>query len=83
MSARTCARAHGAEGVDLRLTWFPRGRSGRWQAYVDVINALARRNAEFLQPRLEHDPDGERPLMVEKASRSIGFLPSVGVRFRF
>jgi hypothetical protein len=69
--------------LDLRLTFFPRGRRGRWQVYADVINALDRRNAEFLQPKLEHDPDGERPRMREEPSRSIGILPSVGVRFRF
>jgi hypothetical protein len=54
----------------------------RWQVYLDVINALDRENIEFLQPRLEHDPDGELPRLVE-ASGSIGILRSAGVRFRF
>jgi hypothetical protein len=69
--------------LDLRFTCFPRGRRGRWQVYADVINVLDRANAEFIQPRLEHDPDGERPLLVQKPAGSIGILPSVGVRFRF
>jgi hypothetical protein len=69
--------------VDLRASFWPRGRRGRWEVFLDVMNVLARRNPEFLRPELVHDPEGDRPRLVEHPSRSVPFLPSLGVRFRF
>jgi hypothetical protein len=71
--------------LDLRLTWKPRGESGRWLFYLDVINATNRANAGQIDPRLEHDPlsPDDRPRLVLEPSANIPFLPSVGVRFRF
>ena len=69
--------------VDLRATWKPRGAAGRWQIYLDAINVLNRENAGLLEPRLEHDPDRDRPRVIYERSAGIPFLPSVGVRFRF
>lgn len=69
--------------LDLRLTFRPRWSGGRWQFYLDLINALDRENAGILDPRLEHDPDSGRPRIREERVASIPFLPSIGVRFRF
>lgn len=69
--------------VDLRVTWRPRGAAGRWEVYAEALNALNRRNASGLDPRLEYDPASDRPRVVEKPIGSIPLLPTVGVRFRF
>ncbi len=69
--------------VDLRASFWPRGRRGRWEVFVDVMNVLARRNPEFFRPELVHDPAGDRPRLAEHPSGSVPFLPSLGVRFRF
>jgi len=69
--------------LDLRLNWLPRGASGRWLIYLDVINVTNRRNAAQIEPRLEYDPTGNMPLLVENPGGRIPLLPSVGVRFRF
>ena len=69
--------------VDLRATWRPRGASGRWEFYAEVINLLDRENAGALEPQLEYDATADRPRIVEKRDQSIPRLPTVGVRFRF
>jgi hypothetical protein len=69
--------------VDVRASFKPRGRSGRLELYLDVINVLGRNNAEILRPRLVHDPDADRPRIQEEGMGSLGRLPSVGARFRF
>lgn len=69
--------------LDLRGTFRPKGASGRWEFYLDVINALNRKNAGALDPELAFDPSAERPRVVEKRTASIPFLPSFGIRFRF
>jgi hypothetical protein len=69
--------------VDVRATWRPRGAAGRWELYAEVINALNRENAGALDPRLEFDPDADRPRIVEERDQSIPRLPTVGIRFRF
>jgi hypothetical protein len=69
--------------VDLRATWFPGGRAGRWTLYLDVINVLNRDNAGALDPRLEYDPTSDRPRLVEEPTAALPILPSLGVRFRF
>ncbi len=69
--------------VDVRATWRPRGAEGRWELYAEVINALNRKNAGAFEPRLEFDPDSDRPRIVEKRDQSIPRLPTVGIRFRF
>ena len=50
---------------------------------LDVINVTNRKNAAQIDPRLEHDPTGDVPLLVEEPAGRIPFLPSIGVRFRF
>jgi vitamin B12 transporter len=69
--------------LDLRLSWLPGGADGRWVVYLDVINATNRRNAASIEPRLEHDPTGPGPRLVEEPGGRIPLLPSIGVRFRF
>ncbi len=69
--------------LDTRITWRPRGATGRWEIYTEVLNALNRKNAGFLDPRLEYDPASDRPRIVEKPINAIPVLPTIGVRFRF
>ncbi len=69
--------------VDGRLTWRPRGATGRWELYAEVINVLDRENAGALDPQLAYDPTSDTPAIVEKRDQAIPRLPTVGVRFRF
>lgn len=69
--------------VDGRATWRPRGASGRWEFYAEVINLLNRKNAGSFEARLAYDPASDRPRIVEERDQSIPRLPTLGVRFRF
>ena len=69
--------------LDLRLSFRPRGATGRWLFYLDVINATNRDNAGTIDGRLEYDPTSDRPRLVEERGTALPFLPSFGVRFRF
>ncbi len=69
--------------VDVRATWRPRGPSGRWEFYVEVINALNRKNAGVLDPQLEYDPTSDHPQIVEKRDQSIPRLPTIGIRVKW
>ena len=69
--------------VDVRATWRPAGAAGRWELYGEVINVLNRKNAGAFEPRLEFDPNADRPRIVEKRDQSIPRLPTIGLRFRF
>ncbi|MBP8272906.1 MAG: hypothetical protein KAY59_00660, partial [Acidobacteria bacterium] len=69
--------------LDMRLTWKPRGASGRWEFYAEVINVLNRENAGAIDPQLEYDPNSDRPRIVEKRDQSIPRLPTIGLRWRF
>ena len=69
--------------ADVRATWKPRGASGRWEFYLEVINVLNRKNAGALTAELAYDPTSDRPKIVEKADQSIPRLPTLGLRWRF
>ncbi|MEZ5290949.1 MAG: TonB-dependent receptor plug domain-containing protein [Vicinamibacterales bacterium] len=69
--------------VDARVTWRPRGSTGRWELYAELINALGRKNAGALSPELVYDPASDRPAITETRDQSIPRLPTIGVRFRF
>jgi hypothetical protein len=69
--------------LDLRAAFHPRGEKGRWQYYVEAINALRRKNTSSIDATLEYDPDSDRPKLVETRGGSVPFLPTFGVRFRF
>ena len=51
--------------------------------YLDFINVLNRRNAGFVEPSLEHDPDSDAPRLVETSEAYIPFLPSAGIHISF
>ena len=69
--------------LDARATYTPGWGRGHVKLYVDVINVLNRRNAGFIEPSLEHDPDSDRPRLVEKKEAYIPFLPSLGIHVSF
>ena len=71
--------------LDLRLSWTPGGAAGRWQLYLDVINATNRDNVGQLDPRLAYDPASalDQPRLYLAPTAAIPLLPSLGVRFRF
>ena len=69
--------------LDLRASFRPRGEKGRWQFYVEAINATVRKNVSAIDATLEYDPDSDRPKLVETPTDGVPFLPTFGVRFRF
>jgi len=69
--------------VDLRATYRPSGPTGRWSLYIEVINLLGRDNPIELEPRLKHDPDGDRPRLSEVPSQGLPRIPTFGLRVRF
>lgn len=69
--------------VDFRAAFRPKGPSGRWLFYLDVINVLNRENVGAYQAKLRYDPAGDRPRLTLAPRASLPLLPSVGVRFRF
>ena len=69
--------------LDLRATFSPKGRNGRWLFYLDIINVLNRKNPGSIDTTLAYDPASDRPKTVDQYGGSIPRLPSFGVRFRF
>jgi TonB dependent receptor-like, beta-barrel/TonB-dependent Receptor Plug Domain len=69
--------------LDLRATYLPKGRAGRWQVYLDLINVLGRQNAGRINSVVVPGSDPDRPTIEEQRVFAIPFLPSLGVRFRF
>lgn len=69
--------------LDLRATFRPRGETGRWQFYVEVLNALNRKNTSLIDATLVHDPSSDRPKLVPTREGSVPFLPTFGIRFQF
>jgi hypothetical protein len=69
--------------LDTRVTFKPGWSGNRWQLYVEIINALNRKNAGTLDSRLEYDPTSDRPRLVQKPVAALPFLPSLGLRVSF
>jgi len=69
--------------LDVRATFSPRWQGGRWQLYVEVINATNRKNAGSLEPKLDYNPEGDRPSLSYVRDRGIPLLPTFGMRLRF
>jgi hypothetical protein len=69
--------------LDLRLTFKPRNPAGRWQVYLEVLNALDRRNVSTLTPTLGFNASGDRPSIEYTSDSGLPRLPSFGFRYRF
>jgi hypothetical protein len=69
--------------LDLRVTFKPKNPQGRWQIYLEVLNALGRKNVSNLQPQLDFDASSDRPSISYKSDSGLPRLPSFGVRYRF
>jgi outer membrane receptor for ferrienterochelin and colicin len=65
--------------MDLRFAYRPRGAKGRWEIYLEILNALNRRNAILVDANIV---DGGTRL-EEKPIGGFPALPTFGVRFRF
>lgn len=70
--------------LDVRASWRPRWLGEGGEIFLDVINATSRKNALSVTPRLEFDPNGTTPRIVDKVDTAVGVpLPSLGIRWRF
>jgi hypothetical protein len=69
--------------VDARVTFRPSWSNRRWQLYVEVVNALNRKNAGAFETKLEYDPGSDRPRLVQSPAAALPLLPSFGCRFSF
>ena len=69
--------------LDVRAIWRPGWTRGRGEFYLDLINATNRKNAFSIDSRLEFDPAGTRPRLVEKQENALPLLPSIGILWRF
>lgn len=69
--------------TDARMTWKPRGAAGRWEFYVEVLNAFGRDNVGSISPSLVYNPGADRPRIVEESDGSIPRLPTLGIRWKF
>ena len=71
------------ERLDLRGTFRPRGDKGRWLFYVEILNALNRRNVSSIDATLDYDPTSDRPKLVLSPGGDLRRFPLFGVRFQF
>lgn len=69
--------------LDLRTTFSPKWHGGRWQLYVEIINATNRQNAGTLSPVLEYNPKGDVPALTYAKEQGLPLLPTFGARVRF
>ena len=69
--------------LDFRATFKPRSPSGRWQLYLEVLNATNRANVSRLDPELQYDPASDRPRIAYSTDSGLPLLPSFGFRYRF
>src|SRR6185436_13662675 len=51
--------------LDLRLGYQPRGVTGRWQLYLEILNALKHQNAFFVDANIVGGSDGGPRLQEE------------------
>jgi hypothetical protein len=68
--------------LDLRVTYM-RSTASRWQLYLETINALNRKNAGSLTPKLRYDPMSDRPRVDLTRDGALPLLPTFGFRIRF
>jgi hypothetical protein len=69
--------------IDMRITFRPSWSNRRWQLYIEVVNALNRKNVGAFDTRLEYDPTTDRPRIAERPTASLPRIPSFGCRFSF
>ena len=69
--------------LDLRVTFNPKKVTGRWQIYVEILNALNRKNGSAICYDLRYDPSSDRPRLVSGIDSGFPPVPSFGVRYRF
>jgi hypothetical protein len=70
--------------VDARLSFRPRGASGRWLFYLEAINALNRENAASYDWDIRLEPGAARPrIEVSEGQDGLPLIPTLGVRWRF
>ena len=69
--------------LDLRFTFKPKNPAGRWQVYLELLNALNRKNVSTLEPALQYDPSSDRPRIDYASDSGLPLLPSFGFRYRF
>jgi len=67
--------------LDLRLTYM-RSPASRWQLYLETLNALNRKNASSLTPKLDYDPASDRPSVRVSPEGGFPLLPSFGFRLK-
>ena len=68
--------------TDLRLAYRPRGASGRWELYAEVLNVLKHNNALLMDVNIVDRASFSSPLKDEPVG---GFprVPTIGLRVRF
>jgi hypothetical protein len=69
--------------TDIRATWRPRGLSGRWELYVEVVNMLNKENGNAVAQELQYDRTSDRPTITERPAEGLTLVPTIGVRWRF
>ena len=69
--------------LDLRVNFNPKNVTGRWQLYVEIFNALNRRNGSTISYDLRYDPSSDRPRLESRIDSGLPPVPSFGVRYRF
>ena len=70
--------------LDTRLTFRPKGLTGRWEFYLEAINVFDRENAAVVDYSIRFDPVTGEPFLREGQDESgLPFLPTFGVRCRF
>ncbi len=70
--------------VDTRITFRPKGLTGRWEFYLEAINLFNRSNAAEADYDIRFDAVTGEPFLTQGLNESgIPFLPTFGIRFRF
>jgi outer membrane receptor protein involved in Fe transport len=70
--------------LDARLTYRPKGPSGRWLLYLEVINVTNRDNVAQVDYTIRFDPETGDPLIgAIDQQGGLPLLPTFGVRFRW
>ena len=78
------ARLPNYSRTDVRITWKPRGATGRWEFYAEAINVFKRENFGSVNTILTYNPGSDRPRTFEhQGDGSLPLIPTVGVRWRF